>query len=55
MKPNHEGMECWVDAAHASEWNNKIASSDPSTARSRMGHIITYAKMSHALVIKDAN
>jgi hypothetical protein len=23
MKPNHEGMECWVDAAHASEWNNK--------------------------------
>jgi len=23
MKPNQEGMECWVDAAHASEWNNK--------------------------------
>ena len=43
MKPNHEGMECWVDAAHASEWNNKTASSDPSTARSRMGYIITYA------------
>jgi hypothetical protein len=36
-------MECWVDAAHASEWNNKTASSDPSTARSRMGYIITYA------------
>jgi hypothetical protein len=35
MKPNHEGMECWVDAAHASEWNNKTASSDPSTARSK--------------------
>jgi hypothetical protein len=43
MKPNHEGMECWVNAAHASEWNNKTASSDPSTARSRMGYIITYA------------
>ena len=43
MKPNQEGMECWVDAAHASEWNNKTASSDPSTARSRMGYIITYA------------
>jgi hypothetical protein len=37
MKPNQEGMECWVDAAHASEWNNKTALSDPNTARSRMG------------------
>jgi hypothetical protein len=43
MKPNQEGMECWVDAAHASEWNNKTASSDPNTARSRTGYIITYA------------
>jgi hypothetical protein len=43
MKPNQEGMECWVDAAHASEWNNKTASNDPSTARSRMGYVITYA------------
>jgi hypothetical protein len=43
MKPNQEGMECWVDAAHASEWNNKTASSDSSSARSRMGHLITYA------------
>ncbi len=43
MKPNHEGMECWVDAAHASEWNNKTASDDSSSARSRMGYIITYA------------
>jgi hypothetical protein len=43
MKPNQEGMECWVDAAHASEWNNKTASDDPNTARSRMGYIITYA------------
>jgi len=23
MKPNQEGVECWVDAANASEWNNK--------------------------------
>ncbi len=43
MKPNYEGMECWVDAAHASEWNNKTASTDPSTDRSRMGYVITYA------------
>jgi hypothetical protein len=43
MKPNQEGMECWVDAAHASEWNNETASSDPNTARSRMGYVITYA------------
>ncbi len=26
MRPNQEGMECWVDAAHATEWNNKTAS-----------------------------
>jgi hypothetical protein len=43
MKPNQAGMECWVDAAHASEWNNKTASSDPNTARSRMRYIIKYA------------
>ncbi len=42
MKPIHEGMECWVHAAHASEWNNKTASDDPSTARSIMGCVITY-------------
>jgi hypothetical protein len=24
MKPNKEGMECWVDASHASEWSNKL-------------------------------
>jgi hypothetical protein len=36
-------MECWVDAAHASEWNHKTASDDSSSARSRMGYIITYA------------
>ncbi len=43
MRQNQEGMECWVDAAHASEWNNKTASNDPNTARSRMGYVITYA------------
>jgi hypothetical protein len=39
MKPDQSGMECWVDAAHASKWSNKTASNDPSTARSRMGYI----------------
>jgi hypothetical protein len=43
MRPNQEGMECWVDAAHASEWNNSTPSNDPNTARSRMGYVITYA------------
>ena len=42
MKPNQEGMECWVDASHASEWSNKSAEYDPNTARSRMGYLITY-------------
>jgi hypothetical protein len=37
------GMECWVDAAHASEWSSKPAGTDPRTARSRMGYVITYA------------
>jgi hypothetical protein len=31
MKPNQEGMECWEDAAHATEWNNKTASNNPSS------------------------
>jgi len=43
MRPNQEGMECWVDTAHAFEWKNKTASNDPNTARSRMGYVITYA------------
>jgi hypothetical protein len=43
MKPNQEGMVCWVDAAHASVWNSKSAEDDPCTARSRMGYVITYA------------
>jgi hypothetical protein len=43
MKPNSEGLECWVDASHASEWSNKSAENDSDTARSRMGYLITYA------------
>jgi len=43
MQPNKEGMECWVNASHASEWSNKSATDDPNTARSRMGYVITYA------------
>ncbi len=43
MKPDQSAMDCWVDAAHASEWSSKTASSDPNTARSRMGNIIKYA------------
>ena len=43
MKPNSDGLECWVDASHASEWSNKSAENDSDTARSRMGYLITYA------------
>ena len=43
MTPNKEGMDCWVDASHASEWSNKSSTDDPNTARSRMGYVITYA------------
>jgi len=43
MKPNQNGLECWVDASHASEWSSKTAINDSSTARSRMGYLITYA------------
>jgi hypothetical protein len=42
MKPNMEGLECWVDASHASEWSSKASKDDPNTARSRMGYIIKY-------------
>ena len=50
MKPNQEGMECWVDASHASEWNNKTASSDPySKIKNGIHHHI--CRMPHALVI----
>jgi hypothetical protein len=55
MKPNQEGMECWVDAAHATEWNNKTASDNPNSARSRMGYIITYAGCPMHWTTKDAN
>ncbi len=40
MRPNQEGMECWVDAAHASEWNNKTASNDPNTKISRASNTL---------------
>jgi hypothetical protein len=43
MKLNNLGMECWVDAAYASEWSSKSAVTDANTDRSRMGYFITYA------------
>jgi hypothetical protein len=42
MKPNDKGLECWVDAAHATEWSNKTAKDDLNTARSRMGYLLAY-------------
>jgi hypothetical protein len=43
MRVYQEGLECWVDASHASECSNKTASNDSNTARSRMGYLISYA------------
>ena len=45
MEPGDiESFECWVDASHAGEWTREGAEDDPSTARSRMGYVFTYAK-----------
>ncbi len=32
MKPSKNGMECWVDVAHASEWSDKTAINEPIKA-----------------------
>ena len=38
-----KGMEVHVDADFAGNWDPKEAHSDPDTARSRHGYVITYA------------
>jgi len=53
MKPNQEGMECGVDAAHASEWNNSIIKSKHSKIKNGIHYHL--CRMSHALVIKKSN
>jgi hypothetical protein len=36
-------FQCFVDAAHASDWKQSTAMRDPNTARSRTGFLITFA------------
>jgi hypothetical protein len=44
MTPDKKkGFECYVNVSHAGDWKQQSASNDPSTARSRTGHIITFA------------
>ena len=37
------GLECWVDASFAGDWDKEMAMDDPRTARSRTGFCISYA------------
>ncbi len=37
MTPTKEGMECWVDASHASEWSNKAA---PDLTPENVGEVV---------------
>jgi len=44
LKPDlSKSFEVFVDADFSGNWDRKIASEDPDTARSRHGYIITYA------------
>ncbi len=45
LDPNKEkSLECWADAAFAQDWKLADSESDPRTAKSRMGHAVTYAE-----------
>jgi hypothetical protein len=43
-KAQSESLECFVDAGFAGEWNPITAAKDCSTARSRSGFVIKYAR-----------
>jgi hypothetical protein len=38
-----DSFQCFVDAAHASDWKQSTAMRDPNKARSRTGFLITFA------------
>ena len=40
---DHQSHKCWVDANFAGGFNCKIAGTDPTTAKSCSGWVITYA------------
>ena len=37
-------FDYWVDASHVAEWNTSTAVDDSTTAKSRMGYVVSYAK-----------
>jgi len=41
---NQKGFECYCDADFAGNWNKDFAQHDPSTAKSRSGWVIFYAR-----------
>jgi hypothetical protein len=44
IKPDHEkGLECYVDADFAGNWDHRVAAEDPNTAKSRTGYVIKFA------------
>ena len=44
LKPStNVSFDCYVDASHAGDWNRNTAASNPDTARSRTGFVISYA------------
>lgn len=40
--PKDDSFECWADASFCGEWQRHRATSDPSTARSRIGYVVKY-------------
>ena len=44
LDPKEPLFECYVDASFCGDWNKETATDDPSTARSRTGYLISFAK-----------
>jgi len=42
LQPSGASFDCYVDASHAADWNKETAADDSSTAKSRMGWVISY-------------
>ena len=55
MRPSQGGLECWVDASHASEWSNKTAIDEFKHSKVKNGIPDYICRLSHALGIKNAN
>ena len=42
-KSKAEEFTCWADASFSGEWNREFADDDPTTAKSRSGHVAMFA------------